>query len=69
MQPLCVDVMRTARELMDYGVMPEGAEKLVELHTCSRKAGCDHWHQCQSLVERQWQGAGASADPKRAGTR
>lgn len=54
MQPLCVNAIKTARELLDFGVLPEGAEKLVELRGCGRKAGCDHWHRCINLVESQW---------------
>jgi hypothetical protein len=55
MQPLCTDKMKTARELLDFGVFGEGAESLVRLHDCARRAGCDRWHQCAGLIEGQWQ--------------
>lgn len=55
MQPLCTDRIRTARELLDYGVLTEGAEKLAELHDCGRRVGCDHWRRCTRTVERLWE--------------
>lgn len=56
MQPQCTDRMKTARELLDYGLLREGAENLCKLHDCGRRFGCDHWHRCIRLVEREWQG-------------
>lgn len=61
MQTECAQFMETASELLDYGLLREGAEKLVALRGCSCKAGCDHWQTCISLVERRWQ---TSATPK-----
>ncbi len=61
MNSRCQDVMKTARELIDHGVLAEGAEKLAELHGCGRKAGCDHWHRCIGLVEHQWQASAATS--------
>lgn len=55
MQPLCTDRMKIARELLDHGVLDEGARKLSRLHDCGRRVGCDQWHRCVHLVERQWQ--------------
>ena len=54
MQSLCADRMKTAGELLDHGVLGEGAEKLTKLHECGRNSGCDHWRHCISLVEREW---------------
>ncbi len=54
MQPPCTDKMKIARELLDFGVLGEGAENLSRLHDCGRRAGCERWHQCVRLVEGQW---------------
>lgn len=54
MQPLCTDKMKIARELLDFGVLSEGAENLAKLHDCGRRRGCDRWHQCVQSVEFQW---------------
>ncbi|MDH3660166.1 MAG: hypothetical protein OEU92_09075 [Alphaproteobacteria bacterium] len=66
MQPLCTDRMKVARELLDYGVLNEGAEKLAELQDCGRRVGCGHWHLCLCAVERQWHCAGGDQRVKRA---
>ena len=55
MQPQCTDRMTTARELLDYGLLGEGAENLAKLHDCGRRIGCRHWHRCLHLVERLWE--------------
>ncbi|MGI9501166.1 MAG: hypothetical protein ACR2P3_14100 [Geminicoccaceae bacterium] len=54
MQSLCTDRMNIARELLDYGVLGEGAEQLCRLRNCGRRVGCDHWQRCIQRVERQW---------------
>lgn len=69
MQPLCADVMKTARELLDHGILNEGAEKLLELRGCSCKAGCDDWHRCINLVENQWRLASVPTRQKPAAGR
>ncbi|MGH1483641.1 MAG: hypothetical protein ACRBM6_33960 [Geminicoccales bacterium] len=56
----CEDLMKTARDLLDHGVLKEGAETLVQLHDCGRRAGCNHWRQCIRLIEDQWQAAAAA---------
>lgn len=54
MQALCTDRMKIARELLDYGVLGEGAENLARLLDCGRSAGCAHWHDCLRKVDDQW---------------
>lgn len=54
MQPSCTDRMKIARELLDFGVLGEAAETLSELRECGCHVGCDRWHRCLRLVERQW---------------
>jgi hypothetical protein len=54
MQPSCVDRMKTARELLEHGVLTEGAEQLLKLHGCGCRTGCEHWNRCINLVEGQW---------------
>lgn len=54
MQPGCTEMMKTARELLEHGVLAEGAEKLSELHDCGRRVGCTHWNRCMLQVEGQW---------------
>lgn len=53
----CENLMKTARDLLDHGVLREGAEALVRLHDCGRRAGCNHWHRCIGLIENQWRAA------------
>ncbi|MEZ5935674.1 MAG: hypothetical protein R3F54_27950 [Alphaproteobacteria bacterium] len=55
MQPNCVEMLKTAGDLLNFGVLPEASEELVKLHACSRRAGCDHWDRCLKSVEGQWQ--------------
>ena len=57
----CQDLMKTARDLLDHGVLPEGAETLSRLHDCGRKAGCGHWNSCIGQIESQWQAAASSS--------
>lgn len=66
MKPLCEELTKTARDLLDHGVLLEGAEKLVQLRDCGRKAGCDHWHRCIGLTENQWQASTSSSSLKPA---
>ncbi|MGI9434225.1 MAG: hypothetical protein ACR2Q4_05260 [Geminicoccaceae bacterium] len=56
--------MNTARDLLDHGLLREGAQKLVRLHDCGRKAGCDQWHVCIGLIENQWQASTSSSSLK-----
>ncbi|NJO36928.1 MAG: hypothetical protein HC871_03975 [Rhizobiales bacterium] len=58
MQANCLEMLKTAGELLTFGVLPEASRELVKLQACSRQAGCDHWHRCLKSVEDRWQTQG-----------
>ncbi|MGI9507710.1 MAG: hypothetical protein ACR2RE_32115 [Geminicoccaceae bacterium] len=54
MQPLCTEKMKTARDLLDYGVLFEGAKELSGLRNCEHRADCRYQDACLRQVEGQW---------------
>ncbi len=66
MQPLCMSKMKIVRELLEFGVLREGAENLAKLRDCACHAGCDRRHVCASLIENQWQSAKSPRPLQRA---
>lgn len=51
----CVASLNTARELLEHGVVGEGAKALVELRRCAADCGCDDWRNCDTTVQGAWQ--------------
>jgi hypothetical protein len=50
----CVATLVTARELVEHGVVGEGAEVLVDLRRCAAERGCDDWQNCDGTVQGVW---------------
>jgi len=55
MQAACVTVLATARDLIDCGMLGEGADSLVALRRCAHRLGCGDWQDCSCRIERAWQ--------------
>jgi hypothetical protein len=49
-----------AKELLEFGVMSEGAQALVDLRRCAQTPGCEDWRNCSCTVEDTWR---AAAEP------
>jgi hypothetical protein len=56
----CVANLDTAKELLEFGVIGEAAETLVDLRRCAQTPGCADWRNCSCTVEETWQ---AAAEP------
>jgi hypothetical protein len=54
MRAPCAANLDTARELLDHGVVDEGAQKLVELRRCAQDCGCEDWQNCTHTIEGTW---------------
>ena len=54
MQPLCTEKMKVARDLLDHGVLFEGAKELVDLRRCQHRAACRYQDACLRQVEGLW---------------
>lgn len=54
MRSPCAADLDMARELLEHGVVDEGARKLVDLQRCSRHCGCTDWQSCTHKVEGVW---------------
>jgi hypothetical protein len=50
----CAANLDTARDLVEHGVVGEGAKVLVDLRRCAADCGCDDWQQCDSTVQGAW---------------
>lgn len=57
MKKPCVANMDTARELVEHGMVGEGARTLVDLRRCAADCGCDDWQNCDHTVQDTWQEA------------
>ena len=57
MKKPCVANLVTARELVEHGVVGEGAKALVDLRRCAADCGCDDWQNCDDTVQGTWQEA------------
>jgi hypothetical protein len=47
----------TARELLEHGVVGEGATALVGLRRCAADCGCEDWQSCEATVSGAWNNA------------
>jgi hypothetical protein len=54
MRAPCAADLGTARELLEHGVVEEGAQKLVDLRQCAQDCGCSDWQSCTHKVEGTW---------------
>jgi hypothetical protein len=50
----CVANLETARELVEHGIVGEGAKALVDLRRCAADCGCDDWRNCDHSVQGAW---------------
>lgn len=64
MKPPCVANLKTARALLEHGVVGEGAETLVDLRRCAQEPGCEDWRNCSCQVEETWRVAAEPALPE-----
>jgi hypothetical protein len=73
MKAPCRANLTTARKLLEFGVIDEGAKELLDLRRCAETPGCDDWQNCSSTVESAWRTAGdrplPDAEPRPAATR
>jgi hypothetical protein len=53
----CVASLDTARELVEHGVVAEGAKVLTGLRRCAADCGCDDWQNCDSTIRHAWREA------------
>jgi hypothetical protein len=63
----CIANLDTAKELLEFGVVDEGAKTLVDLRRCAQTPGCEDWRNCSSTVEETWRAAETAARPDDAG--
>jgi hypothetical protein len=54
MQRACVGALDTARELLEFGVLGEGAHELLALRRCASKCGCGDWQECRFRIDDTW---------------
>lgn len=57
MRAPCVANLDTAKELLEFGVVDEGAKTLVDLRHCAQTPGCEDWRNCSCTVEEVWRAA------------
>jgi hypothetical protein len=50
----CVANLDTARELVEHGIVGEGARALVDLRRCAADCGCDDWQNCDHTIQGAW---------------
>jgi hypothetical protein len=50
----CAASLVIARELVEHGVLGEGAEVLVDLRRCAAERGCDDWQNCDGTIQGVW---------------
>jgi hypothetical protein len=60
MRMACAGALDTARELLEFGVLCEGARELVALRRCAVRCDCGDWEECRFRIEGAW------ATPERA---
>ena len=65
MRTPCAATLEVAKELLEFGVLSEGAQELVALHRCASAGGCEDWQACTCRIEQAWT-AGASPAPPAA---
>jgi hypothetical protein len=54
MRSPCAANLVTARDLLEHGMVGEGARKLVDLRRCAQDCGCTEWQYCTHRVEGAW---------------
>ena len=64
MRAPCVANLDTAVELLEFGMMNEGAQALVDLRRCAQTPGCEDWRNCSCTVEDTWRAAAEPALPE-----
>ena len=64
MRKVCVTHLDAARELLEYGVVREGAETLVDLRSCAADCGCEDWQNCDLTVQQVWRAAADAGLPE-----
>ena len=64
MKKPCVANLDTAREMIEHGVVGEGAEVLVDLRRCAAERGCDDWQNCDGTVQGAWHDATHQPPPE-----
>ena len=57
MKKPCVANLDTAREMVEHGMVGEGARTLVDLRRCAADCGCDDWQNCDGTVQGAWREA------------
>jgi hypothetical protein len=60
----CVANLVAARELVEHGVVGEGAEVLVGMRRCAAGCGCEDWQNCDHQVQGAWHEATHGALPE-----
>jgi hypothetical protein len=50
----CVANLDAARDLVEYGIVSEGAKVLLDLRRCAADCGCADWQNCDSTVQGAW---------------
>ena len=64
MRAPCVAILDTAKELLEFGVVNEAAQSLVDLRVCAQEPGCKDWRNCSCQIEAAWrEGTHATPEP------
>ena len=50
----CAANLDAARDLVEHGIVGEGAKVMVDLRRCAADCGCDDWQQCDGTVQGAW---------------
>jgi hypothetical protein len=53
----CLGNLDTAKELLEFGIIGEGARTLIDLRRCAQTPGCEDWQNCSSTVQETWRAA------------
>jgi hypothetical protein len=54
MKTPCAANLDAARDLVEHGIVGEGAKIMVDLRRCAADCGCDDWRQCDDTVQGAW---------------
>lgn len=54
MKKPCAAHLDTAKELLEHGVVDEGAQALVDLRRCAGDCGCEDWQSCDAAIQDAW---------------
>jgi hypothetical protein len=50
----CVAILDPAKELLEFGVVNEAAQSLVDLRRCAQEPGCEDWRNCSCQIDGTW---------------